>query len=605
MIKKIIIINMAIVFAVCSVAEAGTLRLAYRSIARALIVIPDDASVTEEYASQELKTHLDKMTGGTFRIIREADNSGGMQIHVGRTNFALPFAIGIEKEAFTIRNNGKKIALIGGSDAGTLYAVFEFLEEMGVKWLVPDEELGTVIPLKPDLYFRLVNKVFNPAFELRGLNGGIWGLRNKSNFIVDSALPFPAFAYPEKMRIHTMDTWLPPEIYYAPRPELYAFVDGSRDPFRFVGERKSYWKEETGSEDTAMVVAENICEAYKKNPLTERFLLSPLDGTNWSQSPESMALDEQSVSKWQRYSRRYYVFYTRVAELVGKCAPDARVIAYAYHYYTFPPDDRSISAPNNLELMVAHYTPFDLARPMSDPGSACNALFVSTMDGWEELFGKKLYVFEYYWKLTWLGLPWPIAHTIAEDIPYLHGRGVKGILSQSSRTGDVWVNGLNFYLAAKLLWNPDLDPETIKKEWIRGLFAEVSKPMEQYYNVMENSMAANTCISGNARINALKVFTPPVLSRMRTYYEQALDLAVSPIVKRRLDKIGLSLRYTEVLMRIIGLAQNEPQEAAALLRSMIDEYEENPSKYAGIVPKDIFEGPAYLRKYLTDLESRE
>jgi len=264
---------------------------------------------------------------------------------------------------------------------------------------------------------------------------------------------------------------------------------------------------------------------------------------------------------------------------------------------------RSLKAQENLDLMVAHYTPFDLARPIGDPGSSCNALFVSALNGWEELFGKRLYIFEYYWKLNWYGLPWPIAHSISADIPYLYSRGVKGILSQANVTADAWTNGLNFYIASKLLWNPTLDTEIIKRRWIKGLFAEASNPMEQYYKVMEDSMCKQVCISGNARINALKVFTPQVLQGMRTAYEQALSLATDPSIRLRLKKIGLSLEYTEKMMEIISTAQTDPHNAANLLRLLIQEHEMYPDKFKGVVPDEIF-GESYLKSYLKFIESQ-
>ena len=82
----------------CSISYADTLRLAYTGIAKASIVIPNSATVAEEFAAQELKAHLDKITGGNFSIVRAGRSN---QIHVGRTDFAIPFAVGLGTEDFT------------------------------------------------------------------------------------------------------------------------------------------------------------------------------------------------------------------------------------------------------------------------------------------------------------------------------------------------------------------------------------------------------------------------------------------------------------------------------------------------------------------------
>lgn len=316
---------------------AETLRISNNGVALASIVISNNPTSAEEFAAMELKDYLYKITGSSFIIAKEGENLLSRQIHIGNTTFGKPFKKGLGPEVFAIRYVGKKIAIVGGADSGTLFGTYEFLERLGVQWYIPDP-LGTVIPSKPTLSVRLTNETLSPAFNLRGLDGGIWGLRNKTNFITDPNLPFPPFSVPME-RIHTMDFWLPPWVYYEEHPEYYALVDGSRDPFRFMNETKSYWKEETGNEIVAEVIANNICNDYKLNPKVTRFLLSPLDGLNFSESSESKVLDEAGVVRWQRFSRRYFTFYNRIAEKVKSCAPRVKLIGYAYHYYNLPPND--------------------------------------------------------------------------------------------------------------------------------------------------------------------------------------------------------------------------------------------------------------------------
>jgi hypothetical protein len=400
-----------------------------------------------------------------------------------------------------------------------------------------------------------------------------------------------------------MQFWMPPEVYYVSHPEYYALVDGSRDPFRFTIQTWSMWKEEVGNLQLPGVIAGNIANYYKENPEIKRFLLCPLDGMNWSESEESIALDEPGAQGniWQQYSRRYYIFYNRIAEKVKERAPGIRLIAYAYGRYNYPPLDRSLPAQDNLDLMVAHYDAFDLARPVNDPESSCNAEFVSVLDGWEQLFGKRLYVFEYYVKYNWFGLPWPITHTIAADMPYFLSRQIKGVLSQSNLSEDAWTNGLNFYLASKLLWNPSLDPEAIKRHWIRGLFAEAAEPMAIYYKVMEESMAKQACIPGDARQNAIKVFTPHVLARMRANFDKAMALATDPNVSLRLEMVGVSLRYTERVMQVITMAETDPHGAASLLSQLIEAYENQSEEYEHVVSIKAFN---QLKRYLEFLNEQ-
>jgi hypothetical protein len=601
---RLIVIALAllVLHAIPMETAAETLRIAREGVPVAVIVIPDNPSTAELWAANDLKYHLDRIIGGQFRIVKDSvgTNARERQIHVGATSFAGQFKSTLGPEAFTIRTLTKRIGIVGGSDSGTVFGAYEFLERLGVRWLVPGT-LGIEYPHKPTLEAPVLNETQAPAFELRGLDGGLWGLRNKTNFITDATLPISATATPLR-RIHTMDFWLPPDSHYAAHPDYYALVGGSRDPYPFITELKPFWKVEPGNPEVAEVVAERICAMHRADPEAIRFLLSPNDGLNFSESPESLALDEAGVTRWRRYSRRYILFYIAVAQQVYVCAPNVSIVGYAYHFYNLPPLDQQIFGPPNLSLMVARYTPFDYARSFEDPYSEGSQLFREALDGWEHIVGKRMYTFEYYWKLNWYGLPWPILHTIERDIPYLWARGIGGLLSQADLESDGWTNGLNFYVAAKLLWNPQRDPQSIKGEWMRGMFHESAPHMQRYYDVMEQSMASQTEISGNARLNALRVFTPSVLVEMRQSYDAAMAVATDERVIRRLRLIGRSLNYTERLVAIIRLAASDPARAAELLKQMIDEHTQFPNKWRGVVPDDIF-GDSYLRAYLRALSS--
>ncbi|PKN29408.1 MAG: hypothetical protein CVU64_08285 [Deltaproteobacteria bacterium HGW-Deltaproteobacteria-21] len=395
--KRFLLTSLALLFLPASIF-AGTLRISSDGAPVATIVIPDNPSRAEEFASAELKVHLDKITGGKFRVARENDSLLPRQIHVGRTSFASYFKPQLGPESFTFAYGGTRLAIIGGDEAGTIFGVYDFLERLGVCWYLPDV-LGTVIPSKPTLAVPLLSVTLKPAFSLRGLDGGIWGLRNRCNFPTSQALPIPAFADEHRSRIHDLHLWLDPEIYYPTHPEYYALVQGSRDPFRFHNGKKEFWKPAAGNAGAASTIAANIVAYNKTHPEVKRFFLSPPDGLNHSESPQSLALDDTvNRPSWARYSRRYYLFYNAVAEKVKGAAPELKVIGYAYAHYNYPPIDRSVKAQDNLQIMVAHYTPFDLARPMNDPESPCNKQFISTLDGWEELVGRNLFIFEYYWK---------------------------------------------------------------------------------------------------------------------------------------------------------------------------------------------------------------
>lgn len=169
--------------------------LARNGVPQADIVIPEKAGMTEKYAAEELKYHLDRITGGSFSVIGEGKLSGSSHkshVFIGATAAAkaaglLERPYGLEERRLATRGNG--LYLLGGDRDGsvmgsvwaatchgTLYAVYDFLEkEGGVKWIWPGE-LGEVIPRKPDFSFPAIDRSGVEPLERRDFSGFITSL---------------------------------------------------------------------------------------------------------------------------------------------------------------------------------------------------------------------------------------------------------------------------------------------------------------------------------------------------------------------------------------------------------------------------------------------
>jgi hypothetical protein len=144
-----------------------------------------------------------------------------------------------------------------------------------------------------------------------------------------------------------------------------------------------------------------------------------------------------------------------------------------------------------------------------------------------------LFVYEYYsiGGMARSNLPWPLVHTMRTDIPYYRDRGVEGFYTQLSE--DLWHRlGLNFYVAAKLCWNADLDVDALLDDYFEKFYGPAAKPMQDYFTAMEQSMQQwNGCASygllgvSGLRVVGPKVFTPATIERMQSALEEAERLA--------------------------------------------------------------------------------
>ena len=155
----------------------------------------------------------------------------------------------------------------------------------------------------------------------------------------------------------------------------------------------------------------------------------------------------------QRYSRRQMVLYNRVASELEKTRPDQLILVGAYNTYTWPPRDPSVQAHRNLAVVICHYQPNAacLAHPVNDPNCTANRRYLDLIRAWQK-HTSHVYFYEYYWKVNWLDLPWPITHTVATDIPFFQSIGVEGLYTQYT-TGSIWSNFIPMCVATQLLWD--------------------------------------------------------------------------------------------------------------------------------------------------------
>jgi hypothetical protein len=146
-------------------------------------------------------------------------------------------------------------------------------------------------------------------------------------------------------------------------------------------------------------------------------------------------------------------------------------------------------------------------------------------------------------------MPWTLLHTIRTDIPFYRNKGVKGFYTQLNNNS--WYRqGIDYYLAAKLAWNADLNVDAILDDYFQTFYGPASKPMHDYIMTMEESMENwNGCASyglggvSELAFIGLKVFTPPVMGKMESRLKEAERLAAKDTLIAR--RVGLTRQAFE------------------------------------------------------------
>ncbi len=150
---------------------------------RSVVATAERPTRTAAYAVEELVEHVRLATGVTLDVVPESETPEDVntRIYVGETESALRQGIDVERlprETFVMRSVGNDLYILGresdadplvldNPDVGTLFGVYEFLEEfVGVRWLWPGD-LGTYVPGTATILIPAVRRMERPALLFR------------------------------------------------------------------------------------------------------------------------------------------------------------------------------------------------------------------------------------------------------------------------------------------------------------------------------------------------------------------------------------------------------------------------------------------------------
>ena len=451
-----------------------------RALAR--IVMSPAASAPEKEACAELQHYLEVSTGATLPIVAESD---GDRILLGRD--ACPEDVrreldALPAEGFLVRVLPDGALVLAGRDpAGTRHAVCDFLEhELGVRWLWPGE-LGEVVPGRANLRVSNVSRSAAPAFRWRDLgpDGPLWGALEEHEAArtlgISMAHQRESARWQRRMRFgghrvksgHAFAYILPPTRYGRKHPEYYALVGGKRqcDPKNFDGKHGC---QPCPSHPDVIEITTAYCREYcDAHPecdvvsiaFNDSLVLCECDLCHEQNAPEANAAD------------RMLRLANSVAEKLERTHPGKGVMVLAYQSTMQPP---CVVRPRG-DVMVQL-----CLESLRHAGS--HAADVERLAEWSES-GAWMSVYDYYIRGAWPDLPRLRPDVIAETVAAYRAAGATGFQTQS---GDGYaVNGLNYYLLGKLLWDPELDARALRRDWLTAGFGSAATAVGRYFDRLE------------------------------------------------------------------------------------------------------------------------
>ena len=170
-------------------AAAEDLTLAQNGKTGYKIVIAEKPAKQVKYAAEELASFLKQMTGAEFPIVSDRTPKGKFELVLGETNRNAEIPAALKPavhEGFAWLVQGKSLQIRGRIPRGTLYGVYDFLDEkLGVRFLAFD---CTYVPKKPTLKIDLQSGKYDPPYDYRNVISAGDAGELERNFMVRARL---------------------------------------------------------------------------------------------------------------------------------------------------------------------------------------------------------------------------------------------------------------------------------------------------------------------------------------------------------------------------------------------------------------------------------
>ena len=457
-------------------AWAG-MKLAVRGRSVARVVVAPGASETERFAAQELALFLHIVTGATFPVVEDPGPAGGrLLVGLAVAGLAAPdlAGSGLAPEEIVVRSAAGDIVLAGGSPRGTLYAVYTFLEDVvGCRWWT-----GTAsrIPWRPSLSIGNVSLRYKPPLEYREpywyvAFDEVWAARNKANGTRAGGDALRGGRQVYEGFVHTFYSLIPPEKYFAAHPEWFSEIGGKR-----TSENAQLC---LTNEEMRLELVKNLKDRLRSNPEATIASVSQNDCFGNCTCPKCRAVDEEEGGPSGSLLR----FVNAVAADIETEFPALAIDTLAYQYTRKPP---LLARPRPSVIVRLCSIECSFGRPLDDPR---NKAFFDDLDGWSKI-AARLYVWDYTTNFSHYVQPHPNYSVLAPNIRLFVDRNVRGIFEQGAyQSWGSEMAELRAWVLAKLLWDPGLDEERLREDFLSGYYGPAAGPMDDYLEGLEQALA--------------------------------------------------------------------------------------------------------------------
>lgn len=503
------------------------------------IIISEHAATSEAYAAEELQTNVWKIGKVTLPIVKSNAVPGGKAVVIGSLTTpavkARATELGLEEgedDIIAMKTLGGNLYLAANSPRATLYSVYHFLyDQLDARWYWPGEnggrDDGTYLTPRASYELPKIEWRYRPRFRYRemsqcGYHGHVpterWLVRQGLNAGCQSGVRggmrdyFIRAAGTHSIGVNASE--------FEKHPDWFSLIDGKRVKEGEAG----CWSNPGFTE--AMV--ERLLKLSADADLLNAFIY---DTTLRCQCPD--CTNEPDVSS------RFYNYYRKLTEKARTANPKLKVAALAYQEYRAVPKH----APCDW-LEYVEYCQYNrcYVHKLDDPDCGINRKSMEEIGRWAgktpvAIYG---YQFDIFNKAMFV----PFWNMLADEVKtYARcGRVVRmktemPIARPPKRPYEQWSHvkfRIPYYIYAKMVWDPSLDPNDILRDWCDHVYGPGAKPMFDYltqFAAAWDAMKGHATYFGGSPDN----YAPQLLSAELMAHARKCFSAAEAAVKARGD----------------------------------------------------------------------
>ena len=431
-----------------------------------------------------------------------------------------------DPSGFVIRAKNPRLVLVAGSTPTAISsAVHAILERFGVRWFFPGE-LGTVIPKEEELRLEVSEWKEKPSFKSR-----YFQIRNVDEWMKRQKMG--GFYFPPG----THGLPLGKGASLEETPELFALINGERSARQHC----------ISNPEVLRRTVESVKAAFREYPDLPWYGMGPNDGGGFCECSECLALDggdRDPFSVDRSVTDRYVWFFNQVLESIEDEFPEKKIAFYVYHTYMRPP----VKVKPNPKIVPA-IAPIGLCRVHGLSNAVCpeRSYLKKIVEAWCALL-PEIYIHGYWFNLADPGMLFIQTHRMRDEIPFYAKHQITGFRTEC--TGHWAVQGPSLYIAARLMWDAEADPDAILHDFCHKLFGAAAEPMFDYFVLLDQQMRDADHHTGSA-FNLLQFYPEEVRKQAGALIAKAKTLAVASPYQERVGLFSEGFSYADAFAEMI------------------------------------------------------